>query len=118
MSTLMAVREFWISVCFNMKKRPSDLKADLMADLKDEVKELLKNTLVTESSVNVWGQFETALRGLDRSALLAIRTYLSGGSYGDVSKRLDISEQESRDLVAQAKRQLVEKLRRRCKVRQ
>ncbi|MBI3293793.1 MAG: hypothetical protein HYZ71_03565 [Deltaproteobacteria bacterium] len=94
------------------------MKRSVSSELKADVGELLKSTVATESADKVWRAFESSLRGLDRTALVAIRTYFSGGTIQDVARKLSISEAQAKDLVAQTKREIVEKLRRRCKVRQ
>lgn len=97
-------------VCRTMKKQRSELKCD--------VRDLLDRTLIAESSVTIWAQFERALKELDRTSLMVLRRYFDGSSYQEIAKRLQISETQSKDLVTQGKRQLVETMRRHCKVRQ
>lgn len=87
-------------------------------DIRKEVRELLRQTLLAESSASAWRHFERALECLDRSTLVILRPYFCGASCQEIARRLDLTEQEIQDLVRQGKRQLVENLRRRCKVRQ
>lgn len=87
-------------------------------ELRREVKELLNEALTAESIVKVWGSFETVLKDLDRTLLMVMRRYFAGASCIEIAKRLQITEEQAVDLIRRGKRQLVERLRRRCKVRQ
>ena|SRR3989338_8924119 len=87
-------------------------------DLNTEVRELMKQTLVAESNQVIWDQFGQALSQLDKSTVRALKHYFNGATRQQISQLLDLTEKQTDALVARGKQQLIEILRRNCKVRQ
>ena len=83
-----------------------------------DVIDLVERSMLAESREKIWCLFDKSLSTFDRTTLIALRLFFEGSSNRDISKRLNISEAQSRDLVQKAKRNLVENLRRYCKVKQ
>jgi DNA-directed RNA polymerase specialized sigma24 family protein len=88
------------------------------ATLKTDVRDLLRRTLVAETSQQVWARFENSLRNLDHDSLVLLRRYFRGSSYRTIAHKAGLSEDECRQWLMRAKRQLSDNLRRQCKVRQ
>jgi hypothetical protein len=93
-----------------MKKREPQWEADLQ--------DLLQESVAEEAAQKTMSHLEDALLSLDADSLELMREFLQGGNLKALASRRKMTEAELEAWLVQSKRQLIQHLRTRCKVRQ
>lgn len=87
-------------------------------DLRQDVEQLLKGSVAEEAVNEVWKRFENALAELDEESQLMFADFLAGTNAATLAEKRGLECAEVESWIKQIKRQVNEKLRQTCKVRQ
>ena len=84
----------------------------------DDVEDLVEKSAVAEASSRVWNRFESALGQLDPQSAALFSQYLDGTPENELAVRNHLTESQIRTWITQIKRDVVQNLRQKSKVRQ
>ena len=87
-------------------------------DIINEVEELLERVILAEVNNAVWKKFGEVLSILDPQSLALFERHLEGIPTEVLASESNLSTEETRSLLKQIKKDLIQQLRKNCRVRQ
>jgi DNA-directed RNA polymerase specialized sigma24 family protein len=84
----------------------------------EDVEDLVERSSIEEASSRVWERFESALGKLDPQSASLFSQYLDGVTQTELAHRSNLTESQINTWIEQIKRDVVQNLRQKSKVRQ